>query len=122
MTDTTNDLDEDLRREHEEAENALHNLIVKRIHGEDCGCKSEVHPSEQWDYYSRLADAVTPLFLPGREWGVLLTGRDSSQDVVWECDDREGAEDTAQKLSGYPVVVHRLGARLVGQAWTEAQR
>ncbi len=119
MTDTTSDLDADLRREHEEVETALHNLIVKRLHAGDCGCKSEVHPPDQWDYYSRLADSVTDLFLPQLEWG---TRTSTAPDApVCDADDLEHARLMRDKM-GWGPVVSRLSAVLVGQPWTEVER
>lgn len=119
MTDTTSaDLDGDLRREHEEATNALHNLIVKRLHAEDCGCKSEVHPRAQWDYYSRLADAVAGLFGANWAYGVRHPGDDSG---AWERDDFEDAVDFMRALGWQGNPVRRLTVRHVGE-WTEAQR
>ncbi|MET8278362.1 hypothetical protein [Micromonospora sp. NPDC005174] len=115
-------VEDEIRRDREAAEAEMHNLIIKRLHDGDCGCKSEVHPPEQWDYYGRLADAVQVLFEADRDWGVRLHNPDSKSGAVWECDDREGAFDTVQNLSGNPPVVRRLSARLLFQEWAEVQR
>jgi hypothetical protein len=93
---------------------ALRDLLANRIHAEDCGCKSAVHPAEQWEYYGRLSDAMLSLFTADWDHGVRYN---PAKDDVHLCDDADHAAEWKRDLGWEGPIVRRLNARLAGMPW-----